>query len=440
MKYEEKLSKMIRCQTVSVEGKYDDTEFKKLRDTVKELFPIFHKRAELAIYGDDCWIYRLKGKDSSHRIMLMSHHDVAPVKGEWSHEPFGGEIENGKVWGRGTVDTKGPLFAEFQAFEELLADGFVPECDVYLGSSCNEEIGGDGIPLAVKDFTEKNMKFDLVLDEGGAVLDPPLPGISKKCALVAVHEKGRCSLDCTCSSGAAHAGLAGAKETPTVRLAKFIAEINDKPPFITRLYPSVRAMFEGLAPDMKFPFKTIFGNLWLFKGLLLKLMPKMSSQAAALVGTACSFNDLSHGTDDEGNSWCRAVASLKCVDDKDFETDMKSFREIAAKYGVEITEHDNTPAEYHKPSDMTKPGFFYVMDTVREVFPEYAAAPMLLPAGTDSRHFADICPCVMRFAPIVIDKQQFASVHSPNENIDVETLDTAVKFYKRILTNVGKML
>ena len=63
-----------------------------------------------------------------------------------------GEVitEDGNVWGRGTVDTKASLFCMLQAVEELIKDGFEPECDVYIASSCTEEWSGDGAPATVQ--------------------------------------------------------------------------------------------------------------------------------------------------------------------------------------------------------------------------------------------------------------------------------------------------
>ena len=104
--YAQKLGKMIKCETVSVEGSYDDAEFKKLRDVMAVLFPLVHKTAEKMTFGDDCWIYKIKGKDQSRNIMIMSHHDVVAVEGEWKYPGFCGEIHDGALWGRGTVDTK----------------------------------------------------------------------------------------------------------------------------------------------------------------------------------------------------------------------------------------------------------------------------------------------------------------------------------------------
>ena len=154
MNYALRLQKMIKCKTVSVEDSFDDTEFKKLRDVMTELFPTVHSVAEKMTFSDDCWIYKIKGQDENRNLMLMSHHDVVEVSGEWEHEGFSGEIADGKIWGRGTVDTKTPLFAEFSALEELLDEGFVPPCNIWIGSSHNEELGGDGIPKALEYFKE----------------------------------------------------------------------------------------------------------------------------------------------------------------------------------------------------------------------------------------------------------------------------------------------
>ena len=73
----ERLAQMIRCETVSCRESFDDTEFKKLRDTVRELFPLFHEKAQFMTFSYDCWVYKLPGKDQSRNMMVMSHHDVS---------------------------------------------------------------------------------------------------------------------------------------------------------------------------------------------------------------------------------------------------------------------------------------------------------------------------------------------------------------------------
>ena len=430
--YVTRLQKMIKCKTVSVKDSYDDTEFAKLRDVMAELFPTIHKTAEKMTFSNDCWIYKIKGADETRNIMLMSHHDVVEASGEWKYDGFSGTVADGKIWGRGTVDTKTPLFAEFSAIEELLNEGYNPPCNIWIGSSHNEELGGDGIPTALKYFVENNITFEVILDEGGALIEPPLAGMcADKCGMVAVHEKGRIYLNCTATAENGHASLtAGAKATPVERMSSFINEVMSNDIFIRRINPQVEAMFTHMAPYLKFPMNMLLSNLWLFGGIIKKVMPKINAQAGGLIGTTCTFNNIEGST---ATKKCTAKAFLRPVDEKDFELDLNKFKEIAKKYEIEVEMTEDS--EYHAPADMSKPQFAYTMNCIGEVFPQYPASPFILPAGTDARTLTDVCECVLRFAPIKLSAQQLASVHAENENIDVDSVANCVAFYKHFIKN-----
>ena len=384
LRYAERLAEMIRCRTVSKKDGFEAEEFLKLRQVIETLFPRMTEAAERTILGKDAYLYKLKGRDEGRNVMVMSHHDVVEAKGTWQEKAFGGTIRDGKLWGRGTVDTKTPLFAEFTAIEELLEEGFVFPVNVYLFSSHNEETGGDGALLALDYFNEKKIRFDWIIDEGGAVIEPPMAGI------------------------------------------------DEKKPFIRKLHPEVRGMFEAMAPHMSFPMGFVFSHLNLFSCLLIKMMPKLNAAAGEMLGTGCTFRRLS--TDEEGN--CVGEAFLRCINDADFAKDLATLREIAAKHAVDITVRDEDN-EYYRPASLESGGYRYIKKTVEESFPYAAAVPFILPAGTDARHFSNLSDAVIRFAPIDIDKQQYASVHGENENISVDTLHLAVDFYKRLLKNIG---
>ena len=135
MYYGKRLAEMIRCKTISKKDSFEPEEFMKLREVIKELFPLMSEKAEFTILGDDAYLYKFKGKNENANVMVMSHHDVVDATGDWQEEPFGGVIKDGKLWGRGTVDTKTPLFAEFSAIEELLEEGFEFPVNVYLFSA-----------------------------------------------------------------------------------------------------------------------------------------------------------------------------------------------------------------------------------------------------------------------------------------------------------------
>ena len=116
----------------------------------------------------------------------------APLVGRtWLPEPLSGDLDDGKVWGRGSADTKCSVMAFFQAVEELLAEGFVPEQDVYLSSSCTEEFGGDGCPKLVAELKRRGVKPYLVCDEGGAIVQEPIGGVKGYYAMLGVLEKGQ---------------------------------------------------------------------------------------------------------------------------------------------------------------------------------------------------------------------------------------------------------
>lgn len=101
-----------------------------------------------------------------------------------------------------------------------------------------------------------------------------LPG-----TMMAVHEKRRCTARLIAKNLPGHAGLEGGHKTPVMRMAAFIAEADEKKPYIRRLHPEVRGMFEAMAPHMKFPMGFVFSHLGMFERLLIKLIPKLNTAA-----------------------------------------------------------------------------------------------------------------------------------------------------------------
>ena len=114
--YGRKLGAMIRCETVSSRFDSDKTKFRAFHKEMEKLFPSVFRACEKNDLNGSL-LLRWPGRTSENPIMLMSHQDVVETPGKWEHEPFGGEIADGKVWGRGAVDTKCSLFSFFQAAE-----------------------------------------------------------------------------------------------------------------------------------------------------------------------------------------------------------------------------------------------------------------------------------------------------------------------------------
>lgn len=175
--YAEKLSRMVAYETVSHP---DDPELEKFRGFHKllaELYPTVHEKLEKTEI-DGNLLFFWEGKNHDRPLVLMSHQDVVPAEGTWEHAPFSGDIADGKVWGRGASDTKCSVMGFFQACEELLREGYVPEQDVYLSSSCTEEFAGPGGGKLVDELRRRGVKPFLVCDEGGGIISEPIGGHS----------------------------------------------------------------------------------------------------------------------------------------------------------------------------------------------------------------------------------------------------------------------
>ncbi|MBO5396050.1 MAG: M20/M25/M40 family metallo-hydrolase [Clostridia bacterium] len=431
--YVTRLRKMIECETVSKKDSFAPDEFMRLRSVMKELFPLVHEKAEKMYFSDDCWVYKIEGTEKNDNILLMSHHDVVEAEGEWKYPPFSCEEHDGKLWGRGVFDTKTSLFAFFQAAEELLSTGFEPSYNLWLASSHNEERCGDGIPKAVEYFKENNINFTLVLDEGGAITEPPVDGVKcGKCAMVGIHEKGRVTIECEASDTAGYGDMTKPrKKNPVERMTAFINDVQTENIFTVRINEPVRDMFTYIAPHLGFPLNFIFSNLRLFGPLIVKIMPKLNPLAKGLISTTCSFTKI------EGSSAskkCTATAYFQPVDAEDFQKDKEAFREKAREHGIILREGELD--EYHDSADITGKGFSYLKKCIEEVFPDCPVVPYPLPSGgTDARHLRAVCPAPFRFAPLKITNKQLGLVHQPDENLDSSCLTEAVGFYKHFIKN-----
>lgn len=433
--YAKILKKMTDCKTVYTREGENKEEFEKFYRVIEESFPNIRERAERLTFGSGCFCFFLKGKNAVKNIMLMSHHDVVEGDEKWDTDPFCAVEKDGALYGRGTIDTKTPLFAELEAVEELLGEGYDFEgLNVYIGSSDNEEVAGDGMVLATKYFKENGIHFEAVLDEGGAITEGMIPGVSAKSAMVAVHEKSRHLYRCrTERSTAGHGGLNPSDDCAIVRLTKFIDEVTNKKIYKGKFHEEVRGTFETHAPYMAFPLSVLFSNLTLFSPLIKKIMLNIP-QTKAMLSTSISFTNIFAGTKEDPQiraKTAEATMFLRCIREDDLLEGLEKIKKIAKKYSVEIEEIER---DYCKPSSSDSKPFLHLERIMNENFPDVIVAPFLLTAGTDARRFTDVADSILRFAPIDLDKKQYASIHSENEHIKIKNLGECVCFYKDFIT------
>lgn len=426
----EKLSKMVQYDTTSHAGMPEPEKFRGFHKTLEELFPLVFSRLEKTDLDGNLLFY-WKGKHSDKPILLMSHQDVVPAEGTWEHLPFSGDIADGKVYGRGTGDTKCSVMAFFEAVEQLLEQGVTPEQDVYLASSCTEEVGGDGAPKLVAELQRRGVELYLLCDEGGGIIREPIAGIPGNFAMVGVFEKGKADVKFTARSTGGHASAPG-KNTPIVRLAGFVQEMEHHSPFRKKIMPEVAAMFARLAPYASFGLKYLFGNLWLFRPLLTAVMPAISAQAGAMLKTTIAFT-VQSGSDAYNVIPQEAFvgANMRFIPHQGEKESLELTRAVAEKYGLEMEVlHSN---DYTKPVDIAGPAFRTLEQVIRDTFPGLPVSPYVVTGATDAMFYEPVCKNCIRFSPIIYGPEQLKSMHGLNENIEYNCLPGAVRFYRNLI-------
>ena len=426
----QKLSKMIQYDTTSHANVHEEEKFLGFHKVLEELFPLVHEKLERTVI-DGNLLYYWKGKSSEKPILLMSHQDVVPAEGEWLHEPFSGDIADGKVWGRGASDTKCSVMAFFEAVEELLREGYTPECDVYLASSCTEEWAGDGAPKIVEELKRRGVELFIVCDEGGGIISQPIGGIKGNFAMVGVFEKGKADVKFTARSTGGHAS-APAKNTPIARLAAFVNEVETHTPFKRKFLPEVSAMFARLAPYAPFGLKLVMGNLWLFAPIMKPVLGRISAQAGAMLQTTIAFT-MQSGSDAYNVLPQEATlgANMRFIPHQGEKESLEIIKALAAKHGLE-TEivHSN---DYTEPVDINGEAFKLVEKVIGETFPGLPVSPYVMTGATDAQFYQPICPSCIRFAPVIYGPEQMKGMHGLNENIEYNCLPGAVSFYQNLI-------
>ena len=426
----QKLSKMIQYDTTSHANVHEEEKFLGFHKVLEELFPLVHEKLERTVI-DGNLLYYWKGKSSEKPILLMSHQDVVPAEGEWLHEPFSGDIADGKVWGRGASDTKCSVMAFFEAVEELLREGYTPDCDVYLASSCTEEWAGDGAPKIVEELKRRGVELFIVCDEGGGIISEPIGGIKGNFAMVGVFEKGKADVKFTARSTGGHAS-APAKNTPIARLAAFVNEVETHTPFKRKFLPEVSAMFARLAPYAPFGLKLVMGNLWLCAPIMKPVLGRISAQAGAMLQTTIAFT-MQSGSDAYNVLPQEATlgANMRFIPHQGEKESLEIIKALAAKHSLE-TEivHSN---DYTEPVDINGEAFKLVEKVIGETFPGLPVSPYVMTGATDAQFYQPICPSCIRFAPVIYGPEQMKGMHGLNENIEYNCLPGAVSFYQNLI-------
>ena len=429
----ENLAELIKCKTISYSDPSleDDGEFEKLVQMLPQLYPKVFEVCDFTRLPGRALLLRWPGKHSDAPAVMMAHYDVVPVNEEhWEKPPFAAIIEDGVLWGRGTLDTKGTLNGILCAADHLIRQNFQPENDLYFAFSGGEEVNGPGAPNIVQYFVDHEITPALVVDEGGAVVENVFPGVKTPCGLIGIAEKGMINAQFRTLSAGGHAS-APKPHTPVGVLARACTRVEGKP-FKMHITKPAAAMFDTLGRHSSFLYKVIFANMWCF-GWVIDLLGRMSGgEINALVRTTVAFTQM------EGSSArnvippeAKMVANMRLNPDDSVASALSYLQQTVKDPSVEIT-----ALECHEPSRISQtdcPAWDKVATTVLETWPGCIVSPYLMVQCSDSRHYGRISDKVYRFCAMALSAEERATIHGHNERIPLDTICKAVEFYIRLL-------
>ena len=427
------LARLIRCKTISRIDHVgeDDAEFDKLTGLLPELFPNVYKKCEFKTFPDRGLLYKWEGKSHDNPSVFMAHYDVVPVSEDgWQKPPFDGIIEDGVLWGRGTLDTKVSFSSALFAADHLIGEGFVPENDIYLAFSGCEEVNGLGAKHIVDYFEENGIIPALVLDEGGAVVENVFPGLKSACAVIGIAEKGMIDVEYRVKSNGGHAS-APKPGTPVPTLAKACTKVEGKP-FKSHITKPVGEMFDTLGRHSNFLYRMIFANMWCF-GWVIDLLGKMQGgDINALIRTTVAFTQMS------GSSASNVippeatmVSNLRLNPEDTMESALEYLKGVVDDDKVELTRLRGYNPSRISVTDCE--GYDRVANAAVSTWQGCIPTPYLMMQCSDSRHWGKISDKVYRFSAMDLTKEERATIHGHNERIRIECLERACEFYIRIM-------
>ncbi len=419
---EHKLSELIRCKTVSCEeGRpFPEGEFTKLRQALFALFPHVHERLEWELIDGFTLLYRWKG-GGGKPALLMAHQDVVPAAEEgWLHPPFSGEVSDGFIWGRGAFDMKCQLAAILQAAEELAAQGFTPNRDIYFCFTHNEEASDEtGAKAAAKLLAERGVRFSVAVDEGGYAFCGRDYGMGKDGIFVSLCEKGYADIEIEAKDEGGHASTPK-KDGALVRVCRAVAAIEGNQPN-PRKNPATRALIRAIAralPIYKRP------------GLLRRMAGNPAANAL-LRSTVAPTMIAASNAPNVLPSTVRANLNARLLPGQTPEEILVHCERAAKGTGVKMRLVKGNPATAVSPAEGE--AYERIVRALKAALPQLEPIPGIMTGATDSRLFAGICDAIYRVSPFSCAKEVLGSMHGVNERVSAESLCEGIAFFKALM-------
>ncbi len=418
----------IRIDTVNPPG--NESRAVEFIAAILEAEGIPYQTAESAPGRGNLWA-RLEGGDEP-ALILLQHTDVVPADPKyWTTDPLSGEIRDGYLWGRGTLDMKGTGMSQLATFVSLKRSGIALNRDLVLVASADEEAGGlFGAGWLIEHHPEIFDGAGLLINEGGNGEQTDEEIIFS----VEVTQKVPVWLRLTAVDTPGHGSMPNATSSVT-RIVDALAILRANP-FPPRIVPAVDAMFQSLASSSGPEWQEAYGHMAdavTEPGFLEKLQ-KHSPFLHALTRDTCSMTRFEASNKINvvpPSAW--AEIDCRVLPDRPSEVFVDELRKLISHTGVDIEViMAFTPAV----SDTNTLLYRAIEEVTAERHPGSRVMPSVSTGFTDSHFTRDLGIASYGFDPTVVPEAEFSRIHGNDERISVDAFRRGVSDHLAIITAV----
>jgi carboxypeptidase PM20D1 len=440
------MSQAIQYETISF-GRDKPTSVSALQNFhafLRQSYPAVHRTLSVEAVNEHSLLFHWRGSagDRLKPVLLLGHMDVVPVvpgtQNEWEHPPFAGVNDGTYIWGRGALDDKINIITSLQALEMMIDAGLQPQRDIYLAFGHDEEQGGlEGAREIGKLLESRGVQPEFLVDEGGAIVEGAVPGMSKSLAVIAPAEKGIVTLELLARGTGGHSSMPTSNSSiGTLAQAIVKLESNQFP----SNFKHTEDFLVSIADDLPLGQRIIMKNLWLFKPLVMRMFAN-DPQALAGMRTTTAVTVINGGVKTNVLPiTATALVNFRILPGETPETVKRRVEEVIndPRITVSFSEAGQIGMAPSPNSPLEGFGWAHLTQAIRDTAApaDIAIAPRLLVAATDTRHYRAITSNHYRFTWFRAQPGDLGRIHGTNERVKIDDLVDAVRFYHRFISTL----
>ena len=414
----ELLQELIRIDTTNPPGN-ETAAAELLRDYLEdagiscELYAKIPERANL--------VARIPGRGDGPKLLFLSHTDVVFADdSEWSADPFGGELRDGEVWGRGALDMKGQVAAEAVAIASLAREGFEPAGDLIFCATADEEVGaGFGASWLCEEHGDA-VRCDYLVNEGSGDR-VELGGTAFY--LCSVAEKMSAPFRMRVHGRSGHASMPGIADNALVKAAPLITALGSYQPE-QQLIPEVETLLETVTGERPTSASAALERARAVAPLLAEMVePLLSMTLSPTMANASQKRNVIPAI-------CDITVDSRLLPGMTTDEQQAIVHQVLGEGDYEL---ESLEAHGGTRSEIRTPLWEAVSSWVETVDPGAKPAPICVAGFTDSHWFREAFGTVAYgFFPSRAMPIETAArlIHSANERVPVEDLELGVSFLR----------